>query len=59
MPLVKALIMARAIRDRLSFWGVSYSPVSKANTRFSEKLEKDREIKRDVQITGNLSQVKA
>ena len=42
--------MVRAIRNRSSFSGVvSYSTVSKVNTRFSAKLEKDRKIRRDVQ----------
>jgi len=39
--------MVRAIRNRSSFSGVvSCSAVSKVNTRFSAKLEKDRKISR-------------
>jgi hypothetical protein len=53
--------MVRAIRNRSSFsGGLSYSAVSKVNTRFSEKLEKDKKVRRGVQqIMRDLSQVKA
>jgi chromosomal replication initiation ATPase DnaA len=42
------------------FGELSYSAVSKVNTRFSEKLGKDKKVKRGVQqVMRNLSQVKA
>jgi hypothetical protein len=39
---------------------LSYSAVSKVNTKFSEKLEKDRKIRRGVpEIMMDLAHVKA
>jgi len=42
------------------YGGLSYSGFSKVNTRFSEKLGKDRNLRRDVRaIMTNLSHAKA
>jgi hypothetical protein len=42
------------------FAGLSYSAVTKVNTRFSDKLRKDKKLRRGSQeILGYLSHVKA
>jgi len=42
--------MVEAIKDGLSFsGGLCYCAVSNVNTRLSEKLEKEREIRRGIQ----------
>ncbi|MBW1862673.1 MAG: transposase [Deltaproteobacteria bacterium] len=58
--LVKKWTSIKNIETGEFFGGLSYSAVSKINARFSEKLKKDKKIRRDVQeIMTDLSQVKA